>query len=83
MSSHGSWMENLPWTRLPGVAMPNLRKPMVELETLRMMNPEQVRAHIGDGNYGGWYELPDEKVLDMWRVAVEETRALIEGPWPK
>jgi creatinine amidohydrolase len=76
-------MENLPWTRLPGVAMPNLRKPMVELETLRMMNPAQVRAHIGDGNYGGWYELPDEKVLEMWRVAVEETRALIEGPWPK
>ena len=82
-SSHGSWMENLPWTRLPGVAMPDLRKPMVELEKMRMMSPAQVRDHIGDGNFGGWYALPDEQVLDMWQVAVEETRALIEGPWLK
>jgi creatinine amidohydrolase len=81
LASHGSWMENLPWTRLPGVAMPDQRKPLVNLELLRTMNPDQVRALIGDGNFGGHYALPDGQVLEMWRIAVEETRALIEGPW--
>lgn len=83
LASHGSWMENLPWTRLPGVAGPDLRKPLVDLEALRVMNPEQARRLIGDGNFGGYYERPDTEVLEMWRIAVEETRALIQGPWPQ
>ena len=28
-TSHASWMENFPWTRLPGVELPAERKPMV------------------------------------------------------
>ena len=27
------------------------------------------------------YERPDEEVLEMWRIAVEEVRELIDGPW--
>ena len=82
VASHASWMENFPWTRLPGVAMPAERKQMIDLDLMRAMNPAQVRRYVGDGNYGGYYQRSDEEVLALWRVAVEETRALIEGPWP-
>jgi creatinine amidohydrolase len=40
-----------------------------------------MRALIGDGNYGGRYQRSDEEMLAIWAVAVEETRALIEGGW--
>jgi creatinine amidohydrolase len=38
-----------------------------------------VKELIGDGNYGGAYEKSDEEMLGIWRVAVEETRAVIRG----
>ncbi|MCB1341779.1 MAG: creatininase family protein [Pseudooceanicola sp.] len=81
VASHASWMENFPWTRLPGVVQPAQQKPMADLARLRVMGPEAVRAYLGDGNYGGYYERPDDEMLSIWSVAVEETRALMEGPW--
>ncbi len=83
VASHASWMENFPWTRLANVAMPEERKKMIDLNLMRAMNPAQVKAFIGDGNYGGYYQRPDEEVLALWNVAVDETRAMIEGPWPQ
>ena len=81
VASHASWMENFPWTRLAGVVQPSQRKPMIDLERMRLMGPEKVRAYLGDGNFGGYYERPDEDMLAIWAVAVAETRALLEGPW--
>lgn len=81
IASHASWMENFPWTRLPDVVQPKERKPMVDLDRLRMLPPPAVRDLLGDGNYGGYYERDDALMLGIWQVAVEETRALLEGPW--
>jgi creatinine amidohydrolase len=81
LASHASWMENFPWTRLPGIDMPDLRKPMADLERLRLRDPAGVRAVLGDGNFGGLYQRPDDEMLAIWAVAVQETRSLIEGPW--
>ena len=81
VASHASWMENFPWTRLAGVVQPSQRKPMIDLERMRLMGPDKVRAYLGDGNFGGYYERPDEDMLAIWAVAVAETRALLEGPW--
>lgn len=81
LASHASWMENFPWTRLPGIDMPDLRKPMTDLERLRLRDPAGVRAALGDGNFGGLYQRPDDEMLAIWAVAVQETRSLIEGPW--
>jgi creatinine amidohydrolase len=81
VASHASWMENFPWTRIPNVAFPEEPKKMVDSERLRLMNPKQVRAYIGDGNFGGLHKRPDEEMLALWDVAVAETRATIEGPW--
>jgi creatinine amidohydrolase len=81
VASHASWMENFPWTRLPGVVLPTQQKPMVDLVHMRVMNPEGVKALLGDGNFGGYYERPDEEMHAIWDVAVKETRALLEGGW--
>jgi creatinine amidohydrolase len=74
-------MENFPWTRLPGVIQPTQQKPMVDLARMRAMNPDGVKALLGDGNFGGYYERPDEEMQAIWDVAVKETRALLEGAW--
>jgi len=81
VASHASWMENFPWTRIKGFPQPTQQKPMVDLERMRLMNPKEVRAHIGDGNFGGYYERSDDDMLKIWTVAVEETRGLIDGGW--
>ncbi len=81
VASHASWMENFPWTRLAGAPVPPERKPMADLNALRLMAPTEVRHYLGDGNYGGHYQRPDAEMLAIWQVAVEETRALLTGGW--
>jgi creatinine amidohydrolase len=78
-ASHASWMENFPWTRLPGVEFPAERKePLAQpLPAL----PAAMREVAGDGQYGGFYELADEHVLRVWAAGVEETRELLEQGW--
>jgi creatinine amidohydrolase len=80
-SSHASWMENLPWTRLADVPMPDLRKPAVDYPLYSALHPKAARAYVGDGNFGGDYQRSDAEVGAMWDIAVKETRAMLEGPW--
>lgn len=81
LASHASWMENFPWTRLAGRKMPFDQKPLVDYSRLRDRNAHGVRELIGDGNFGGYYQKPDESMQKVWDVAVAETRALIDGDW--
>lgn len=81
VASHASWMENFPWTRLAGVAMPGAQKQMVDVARLREVGPTAVRAALGDGNYGGYYQRADEEMQAIWQVAVAETRERIAAPW--
>ena len=81
VASHASWMENFPWTRLPDVVLPEQRKPMVDFEKMRVQDPAGVRAMLGDGNFGGYYQRPDEEMHAIWDIAVAETRSLMEGDW--
>jgi creatinine amidohydrolase len=81
VASHGSWMENFPWTRLPGIDMPRTQRPMVAMDRVRALDPVALRNVLGDGNFGGLYERPDDELLALWQVAVEETRALLDGSW--
>ena len=52
---------------------------MVDLAQLRLLDPAALRQYLGDGNYGGLYQRPDDDMLAIWQVAVEETRALLMG----
>jgi creatinine amidohydrolase len=83
VASHASWMENFPWTRLVGVAQPEQQKPMTDLNRLRQLGPDEVRAQLGDGNYGGRYQRPDADMQTIWDVAVADTREVIASPWPE
>lgn len=80
-ASHASWMENFPWTRLANAAAPAGAKDMVDIPRMMLMGPAEIRSYIGDGNMGGDYEKPDEVMMALWQTAVEETRALLDGPW--
>jgi creatinine amidohydrolase len=79
--SHASWMENFPWTRLPGVEQPPGAKPKQDIEPLRSEGAQAVRDLLGDGSLGGYYERPDSDVLRVWAAGVEETRELLEHGW--
>jgi len=82
VASHASWMENFPWTRLGGVTPPDGVKPMIDVARMRLMDAAAVRAYLGDGNFGGAYEKPDDRMMEVWRAGVEETREALDGPWP-
>ncbi len=79
--SHASWIENFPWTRLEKVTMPAEPKPMADLSKMAVLNPTATRQYLGDGSMGGLYQRSDEEMLAIWKVAVEETRALVEEGW--
>jgi creatinine amidohydrolase len=81
VASHASWMENFPWTRLAGVAQPQVQKAPVDLSHLRLLSPALAREYLGDGNFAGLYERPDEEMMAIWQEAVAETRALLDGAW--
>jgi len=82
VASHASWMENFAWTRLSGVEMPAGTKPMIDIARMRLMDAAAVRSYLGDGNFGGAYEKPDDEMMKVWLAGVEETREALEGPWP-
>lgn len=81
VASHASWMENFPWTRLGNIKMPDIQKPMLDLGRFQQLDPGAKKKLLGDGNYGGVYQRPDDEMQAIWDVAIAETRALIESGW--
>lgn len=81
VASHASWMENFPWTRLPGVTMPDRQQILPDRTGKTRLAGDAMRAFVGDGNFSGYYQRPDEEMLAIWQVAVTETRQLIETGW--
>jgi creatinine amidohydrolase len=81
IASHASWMENFPWTRLGNVAMPETRKPMVDVARLPQLDPGEKRRVLGDGNFGGFYKRDDAEMMELWQTGVAEAREAILGGW--
>lgn len=81
VGTHASWMENFPWTRLAHAPAPEGARPVADLERLRASPPDAVRRLLGDGNFGGLYQRPDAEMLDIWAVAVAETREILAEGW--
>jgi len=81
--THANWWENFPWTRLPNIAAPQGVKKGFDRELMRASSPKEVRAILDDGCFGGEYQKPDEIMHMLWSVGIEETREVMEGPWPK
>ena len=81
LASHASWMENFPWTRLPGVTSPAAQKPAVPWASWTHLGPVAIRERLGDGNFAGRYVRPDDDMTALWDTAVSETRELLESGW--
>ena len=81
VGSHASWMENFPWTRLAGVAMPDVQKVVPDRPGKARLVGDEMRAFYGDGNYGGYYQRADDEMLALWAVAIAETQALLTEGW--
>lgn len=81
VASHASWMENFPITRVADARQPAVAKPMVDLERIAQLDPGARKAVLGDGNFGGLYQRTDDDMARLWRVAVEETRAVLVDGW--
>lgn len=81
-ASHGNWFENFRWTRLAHAPAPAGRKPSVDVALMKASPPLRVRAMLGDGAFGGPWQLPDSITDEIWRLGVEETREALEAPWP-
>ncbi len=81
VASHASWMENFPWTRVAGVVSPKVAKPPVPYGDWTHLGPAAIRERLGDGSFGGLYERADDEMYAIWRVAVAETRAMLESGW--
>ena len=73
---HASWSENFPWTRLPGVEVPEGRKPPVVWPEVG--NPKTWREALGDGSFGGLYQRSAEDESRLWQAAVLGIRARLE-----
>jgi creatinine amidohydrolase len=79
VASHGSWLENFPWTRLASTPADGAKE-MVDLDRLKTLPPFETRTMLEDGNYGGRVARSDNEMLAIWNVAVEETRDAM-GAW--
>ena len=77
VASHGSWLENFPWTRLPATPADD-QKPMVDVGRLWTLPPFEARSLLEDGNFGGRSQRSDAEMLAIWQIAVEETREMLE-----
>ncbi len=81
-ASHANWMENyFPWTRLPGVDLPDQAKPTIDPDAMKQMGPAGARQYLGDGSFGGTYQRSDPEMAALWTVAVDETRDRLENGW--
>ena len=81
VATHASWMENFPWTRLPGATTPTSSKPMLDLARYQRLDPGGKKSLLGDGNFGGLYQRSDDEMQALWDVAVAETRSIIATDW--
>lgn len=79
---HGGWVENFPWTRIPGVTMPPAKE-VVPRELISAIGPDAIRAVAPDGSMGGAYEFPDDAMEKVWAAGVGEVREIIETGWVK
>jgi creatinine amidohydrolase len=80
-SSHASWIESFPWTRVEGTEVPRERKPLVDSSELAVSDPARVRELVGDGSYGGLYERPEGDWRRVWEAGVAEAREVLESGW--
>lgn len=72
---HANWGENFPFNRV--AESPAEEKPLVNLGYLEAGH--SVREVLGDGSYGGPYQIDDERMNDLFNRVVDEATARLRG----
>ena len=72
---HANWSENFAFTRVAEV--PAEDKPLVNLGYLEAGEP--IRDVLGDGSYGGPYQIDEALMDELFNRLVEEACALVRG----
>lgn len=72
---HANWLENFPFTRV--AESPKTIKPPVDFE--RIDAGENRREVMGDGSFGGAYQISDELMQTFFDRLVHEITEIIEG----
>jgi creatinine amidohydrolase len=73
--AHANWSENFPFTRVG--ESPTSAKPMVSWEDTR--ERYGIREAIGDGNFGGLYQIKDELMDQLFNIIVDEATELVRS----
>jgi creatinine amidohydrolase len=71
---HANWSENFPFTRVGQV--PADDKPLVNITAYTPA--AEARARLGDGSFGGPYQVADEIMLEFFKVLVAEAAQLLQ-----
>lgn len=74
VGTHANWMENFPFTRV--AESPSEEKPFIDPKSVT--NGAIGRAELGDGSYGGVYEMPDAFMSGFFERVVAEIVELVE-----
>jgi creatinine amidohydrolase len=72
--NHANWGENFPFNRV--AESPAEVKPPVDDSLLNMENTREV---LGDGSFGGPYQVADELMESLFNLVVEEATALLRN----
>ncbi len=72
---HANWGENFPFNRV--AESPKGEKPMVNLGYLA--DGQAVRDVLGDGNYGGPYQVDDALMNELFNRVVDEATGLMQA----
>lgn len=73
---HANWGENFPFNRV--AESPKEDKPPVNIEFMDTGRYE-ARSALGDGNFGGPYQVDDDDMRALFDAVVEEAAALVRG----
>ena len=80
VASHASWMENFPWTRLPGIEHPIAPEADGRSGAHADLRPRRrSRDPAATAISAATIQRSDEDMNAIWSVAIDETRALIEN----
>lgn len=72
--NHANWSENFPFVRV--AESPKKDKPQVDMEALGQ--PYYARAVLGDGNFGGPYQVDDALMNELFDAVVAEAVGLLK-----
>lgn len=72
--SHANWGENFPFTRVGEI--PVMEKPLLELPD-EFEDPQAARDLLGDGSFGGPYQIDDAQMQALFDSVVDEAAGLL------